>query len=328
MSGWLSKSSANRFKQTYIRGFLEISGGDFTLQRGNAYIYGDTSFNGNIFVNNNIITQQNVYVRQRLTASDIYNNGNINILTGDSSGNQINIGYYSNKTATNKITIGDEGDTIMVGGYLFNSGQVSRQVNPNIVNPKIITLLTPSGEIGTVNGSGIHFKKDIDGNSYSSSIGYIVISDDYKGFDFKTTNGSNYVDNYPNVVKFDIQNLQLNDRPSTDRGLVTLTRESNNRHVIGIAPNIGLENVLVKQKDTTGNTAQIIDTKIGINNNAYVKRFFVVGRDDRISSDMMLTVDGNAYVTKLNISSTEIDENFNLKLQGDMSQIDGFIKQF
>ena len=50
MSGWLSKSSANRFKQTYIRGFLEISGGDFTLQRGNAYIYGDTSFNGNIFV--------------------------------------------------------------------------------------------------------------------------------------------------------------------------------------------------------------------------------------------------------------------------------------
>ena len=39
MSTWGSNSSTNKFVDTYLRGFLDISGGDISVQNGNVYLY-------------------------------------------------------------------------------------------------------------------------------------------------------------------------------------------------------------------------------------------------------------------------------------------------
>lgn len=44
MSSWLSDLSANRYIQTYVKGFIDVSGGDIINRNGNIFLYG----NGNI----------------------------------------------------------------------------------------------------------------------------------------------------------------------------------------------------------------------------------------------------------------------------------------
>jgi hypothetical protein len=51
-SNWLdASSSSNRYQQMYIKGFLDISGGDFILRNHNLYVKkGDASLNGNVSI--------------------------------------------------------------------------------------------------------------------------------------------------------------------------------------------------------------------------------------------------------------------------------------
>ena len=55
MSNWLdSSNNANKIMQTYIQGFLDISGGNVFVRNGNTYLYkslfvtNDISLNGNL----------------------------------------------------------------------------------------------------------------------------------------------------------------------------------------------------------------------------------------------------------------------------------------
>ena len=61
---WLSNTEANRFKDTYIKGFLDISGGDIINRNGGLYVAGDASFNSTMdkcaFVISNPVPQINL----------------------------------------------------------------------------------------------------------------------------------------------------------------------------------------------------------------------------------------------------------------------------
>ena len=48
MSGWLGNTNANRFKQVYLQGFLDISGGDVTLRNGGLSVNGNTTMNSTL----------------------------------------------------------------------------------------------------------------------------------------------------------------------------------------------------------------------------------------------------------------------------------------
>jgi hypothetical protein len=51
MSNWLDFSgNSNLFKQVYIKGFVDISGGDFIARNGNLRIARDSSLNGNVVI--------------------------------------------------------------------------------------------------------------------------------------------------------------------------------------------------------------------------------------------------------------------------------------
>ena len=55
MSNWLVNSlNSNLIKSVYVKGFLDISGGDVITRNGNLYIAKDTELMGNVIINQNI----------------------------------------------------------------------------------------------------------------------------------------------------------------------------------------------------------------------------------------------------------------------------------
>jgi hypothetical protein len=82
MSRWLDLSgTSNLFKQIYVKGFVDISGGDFINRNGNLIIYKDTSLN-RLFVSNDASFGGNLIVGKDLTilgrfAVQQYSNQNI-----------------------------------------------------------------------------------------------------------------------------------------------------------------------------------------------------------------------------------------------------------
>lgn len=69
LSNWLdASSSSNRHQQTYIKGFLDISGGNLILRNNNFYLLkGDASLNGRLLVNGDTSLNGNLTIQKDLT---------------------------------------------------------------------------------------------------------------------------------------------------------------------------------------------------------------------------------------------------------------------
>jgi len=87
MSNWLSDpNNSNRFKQTYVLGFVDVSG-NLVVRNGRMNILVDSSFNGNIYANASITANKNVYV-----LGDTSFNGNITCFKDASFSNGLYVG--------------------------------------------------------------------------------------------------------------------------------------------------------------------------------------------------------------------------------------------
>jgi hypothetical protein len=73
MSNWLDASStSNKYRQMYIKGFLDVSGGNLTLRNNHLLVKaGDASMNGNLYV-------KNVAILEKLVVNDLSLNGTLN----------------------------------------------------------------------------------------------------------------------------------------------------------------------------------------------------------------------------------------------------------
>ena len=73
MSNWLDASStSNKYRQMYIKGFLDVSGGNLTLRNNHLFVKaGDASLNGNLYV-------KNTAVLEKLVVNDLSLNGVLN----------------------------------------------------------------------------------------------------------------------------------------------------------------------------------------------------------------------------------------------------------
>lgn len=54
MSSWPATTEANNFRQTYLKGFLDLSGGDINNRTGGLYIESDISSNSNVYSKNHV----------------------------------------------------------------------------------------------------------------------------------------------------------------------------------------------------------------------------------------------------------------------------------
>ena len=82
MSGigtWLATSKANKFFNTYVKGFVDVSAGYLVLRKGNLYVQdGDISFNGDLYTSGATTLASTLDITGDVTVTgDIVPSGNV-----------------------------------------------------------------------------------------------------------------------------------------------------------------------------------------------------------------------------------------------------------
>jgi hypothetical protein len=132
MNNWPDQSG-NNLKQTYIQGFLDISGGDINLRnQGNLFIGNNSTVNGSIEVSNNSIFNGNVTIGKNTISYFQYN-----FEPQDFIQNENNIiqaipapGFLASSSGSNSILINNQTDSLgfINGTYNYYS---SSNIIPN-----------------------------------------------------------------------------------------------------------------------------------------------------------------------------------------------------
>ena len=123
MSNWLDLSNnANTLKSTYLKGFLDLSGGSIRTRNATDHlvIAGDVSFSNNLFVHNDVSLSNDLYVKNTLQVQ------------GDSSLNSnlfVSLDTSLNKSLYVKENLLVEGnanlnDKILLGGDVSFTGNI------------------------------------------------------------------------------------------------------------------------------------------------------------------------------------------------------------
>jgi len=136
MSNWLDASStSNRYKQMYIKGFLDISGGNLILRNNNFYLKnGDASLNGRLIVSGDASLNNRLLV------------GNDVIISGNLYAN-----FPPNSIPTSAVSGGIPGSTgvfttdVSMNSRLFIGKDVSMNSNLNVYGNTILGNLNITG---------------------------------------------------------------------------------------------------------------------------------------------------------------------------------------
>jgi hypothetical protein len=102
---WNIDNSANRFNQSYVKDFIDISGSLLLRSNANLYVKGNTTINGNLLLNNTKLQRDLSFNKRIFVGSDISMNGNVNI-TNDISLNGVVLGcsFNGNSIPTNAFS--------------------------------------------------------------------------------------------------------------------------------------------------------------------------------------------------------------------------------
>ena len=156
---WPTSTVGNRYIQTYIQGFLDISGGDIILRNnGNLYIGGDSSFNGNINIVSGNLTTSN-------TIGNIYTNNAETINLGTQSATNVFIGKSTSSTTTintdlsvnNHLRIGGDASfngNLMLQKNVFLQNDLSMNGNLKISTGNVLTT-SSTASLFTTNATNI-----------------------------------------------------------------------------------------------------------------------------------------------------------------------------
>ena len=70
---WLFDPKSNRFIKTYLRGYLDISGGHIILRNNNIFVKdGDISLNGKLFVTNDASFNSKMFIAKDVCMKNFY----------------------------------------------------------------------------------------------------------------------------------------------------------------------------------------------------------------------------------------------------------------
>tara|TARA_A100001388_G_C28755450_1_gene494687 strand:- start:777 stop:1766 length:990 start_codon:yes stop_codon:yes gene_type:complete len=143
---WLSDASANRHKQSYIKGFLDISGGDVTVRHGNVNVV-----DGNVFA-------ESISVLDPSANVDIC--GNV-VVGGDLKVNQYQNTSVINTTITNQTIFVT--DDLSLNGSIDMSGSIAPNsfYNANSMSMPYIAVTWNTTAIGSLNASYYDYRSMI-----------------------------------------------------------------------------------------------------------------------------------------------------------------------
>ena len=174
MSQWLGNTNSNRFKQIYLQGFLDISGGDLTLRNGGISVNGNTIMNGAL--NNYSYDKTNFSALFGNTWVDSKFNSGANIFQSISISAT---GQY--QCAVSKNNVNGNGNIFVSSNYGSNNSWIdSNQKSP------VISGVTTSFNKISISGNG----------KYISAIVHPLSSSLLSGTVFSSTNYGNNWNTY------------------------------------------------------------------------------------------------------------------------------------
>ena len=134
---WLVDISSNKFKQTYMQNFLDISGnliirnGSLTIPNGNVFIFGNTIISGNTFTNT-----QNITINSGGGSNGIIGN-TLNVNSNAIISGNLFTNYNSQFTNTN---ISVNGDAIFNGKFLNTAKSNNSTLSDASINSGVFLL--------------------------------------------------------------------------------------------------------------------------------------------------------------------------------------------
>jgi len=134
MSNWLDLSNvSNTLKSSYVKGFVDVSGGDIIARNGNFLLTGDASLNSNLFVAGDLSLNQRLHVDGDVT------------ITGNLKADKISNEYIINSETTNYTLIVAE--DLSLNGKLLISEDAS--FNEDVYIKGNLSLDGPINNIST-----------------------------------------------------------------------------------------------------------------------------------------------------------------------------------
>jgi len=166
MSNWLDASNnSNKYRQMYIKGFLDVSGGNLTLRNNHLLVQaGDTSLNGNLYVKNTAILQ-------KLVVNDLSLNGVLNFGSNSIPPSAI-IGGIPGSSGSFTLDLSLTNRLFVAKDVSLNSNLFA--INSNIANNSITKTLFVTNDT-TMNGN-LYVGKSIYENGNSLSSKYVAIN--------------------------------------------------------------------------------------------------------------------------------------------------------
>jgi hypothetical protein len=125
-------NNANKIKQSYINGFIDISGGDLINRHNDLYIGGNTLLNTNVRVNNDTVLSKNVYIY-----GDVSMNGKIVLPTGDLQSMLTNLFMYTTNLAIENGILQNEITVIDISFNQLYSDYQRLQTSMNYVQSRL-----------------------------------------------------------------------------------------------------------------------------------------------------------------------------------------------
>jgi len=164
MSNWLDASStSNKYRQMYIKGFLDVSGGNLTLRNNHLFVKaGDASLNGNLYVKNTAILE-------KLVVNDLSLNGVLNFGSNSIPPTAI-IGGIPGSSGSFNLDLSLTNRLFVTKDVSFNSNIYA--LNSNIANTSITKSLIVTHDVsinGNLNVGNIIYENGLSLNSKYAS---------------------------------------------------------------------------------------------------------------------------------------------------------------
>ena len=249
----------------------------------------------------------------------------------DSSYNYINIGavqpnvdikpYYiqiGNFLSTipdvsqNKIVIGGATDDIVFGG-----GGITIQSEAEfLVTNKVVRVNNDAPDPNESQQAGLYIYENFGAGNVDANAGFIVISDDRRGFNLKST-----VEN-SHIVTLETEDMSLNfNNPynteyginDIQNGLLVLTQSSESTggdYSITVKP-IDISNILIRDSNASNQETQYILTKVAVNDDLSLNNRFFVSHD--------VSFNKRLYVKESTIMDEDVSMNMRLFVHKDVS---------
>ena len=325
---WLVDPKSNRFIDTYLRGYLDMSGGNLTLRNNNINVNdGDISLNGRLLVNSDtslnskLFVANDVSMNERLmVGSDVSFNAKMFVANDVSMNERLMVGndvsFNSKLFVANDVSMNEKlrvGNNVTFDSKLLVQGDTSFNSNVDISGDLVIR--------GTL---GVYQQQEVKVINTTVNDYQLIITEDI------SLNGNLYV---KDDVSLNSKLFVANDVCMNEMLMVGNDVSFNSDLFVG-------ENTILNQKLYVGNDVSMdsiltvggdvsFNQKLYVANDVSMDNMLFVGDDvsmnqklyvaDDVSMNARLTVGGNASINELLMVGNDVSFNSNLFVDGDLS---------